>query len=57
MSGACIGKTGLENLAIIQIAGQSQAVSTAGTALYGFAGDASSTINGKYFGQLVWSAF
>lgn len=58
LSGACTGKTGLDNLATILAAAQLRAASTvSGSPQYGFSGDASSTINGKYRGLLVWSAF
>jgi hypothetical protein len=57
MSGACTGKTGLENMATIQSAAKMRTASDANATPYGFPGDASSTINGKFFGQLVWSAF
>jgi hypothetical protein len=57
MSGACTGTTGLEIMATIQAAAQMRTAFNANATPYGFSGDASSTINGKYFGQLVWSAF
>jgi hypothetical protein len=49
----------MEHMATIQSAAQMRAAVNADSNLtpYGFPGDANSTINGKFFGQLVWSAF
>lgn len=55
MAGACpVAATGSQKLAIIQAAATERKQRADGVQ-YGFAGDASSTINAKFMGNLVWS--
>ena len=56
MSGACAaGTTSMQKLAVIQAAARER-LSKADAPAYGFSGDATSTINGKYLGYLVSGA-
>jgi subtilisin family serine protease len=53
MSGACApGTSGRATLATLQAAASER---VAANSQYGFAGDATSTINGKIFGLLAWA--
>jgi subtilisin family serine protease len=53
MAGACAqGTGGLATLATLQGAARER---LAANAQYGFAGDGTSTINGKFFGLLAWA--
>jgi hypothetical protein len=53
MSGACAqGTSGLTTLATLQAAARERLDADA---QYGFAGDATSTINAKFFGLLAWA--
>jgi subtilisin family serine protease len=56
LSGACptSGVTGIQQLEMVKGAAQERLGKSAG---YGFAGDASSTSNGKYYGNLLWAKF
>lgn len=56
LSGACptSGVTGIGQLAKLQSAAQERLSASAG---YGFAGDASSTSNGRFYGSLLWAKF
>lgn len=56
MAGACpMSGSGMDTLATVQAAAQERLTFTTGAPSYGFAGDATSTDNGKYFGLLAWA--
>ena len=56
-SGACsTGSTGSQVHALLQAAA-SERRTMAGRPAFGFTGDPSSTINGKYAGNMVWAKF
>uniref|UniRef100_A0A383WF35 Peptidase S8/S53 domain-containing protein n=1 Tax=Tetradesmus obliquus TaxID=3088 RepID=A0A383WF35_TETOB len=56
LSGACptSGVAGIDQLTTLQAAAKERLAQSAD---YGFAGDASSTANGKFYGSLLWAKF